>query len=112
MRLTIIAEDGTVYLNGARLKVDTSSLDPTIHAVQWYDTYGEVEFKTDAKGNRKPNMKITDVSPYQSFVDKWNTANAQLAADNAARAAAAAKAAAATPKKTASPATPVHVIAN
>jgi hypothetical protein len=98
MRLTIIADDGHVYVGGVALKVDLTGLDPTIHAVQWYDTYGEVEYKADANGNRKPNLRITDISSHQVFVDRWNAA--KTAADAAAKA------------KSVSSANPINVIAN
>jgi hypothetical protein len=86
MRVTIIVEDAAVYVAGQALKVDVSSIDADIHAVQWYDTFGEVEYKT-INGNRKPNLKITDLSPFLHHVDNWNVA---LTAKKAAEAAAAA----------------------
>jgi len=65
-----------------------SQLDPSIHAVQWYGEYGEVEFKTKFENGQivKPqNQIITDVTPYQWAVDVWSVAKA---ADDAAIAAA------------------------
>ena len=35
MRLTIIRSDNMVYVDGEPLTVDCSSLDPSIHAIQW-----------------------------------------------------------------------------
>jgi hypothetical protein len=72
MRVTIIPPDGMVYVEGQALAVDCSSIDPSIHAIQWYDTIGEIEFKTDDTTNtRQPNAKITDISPFQHVIDLW-----------------------------------------
>lgn len=49
MRLTIIPEDKMVKIDGvAAFDVDMAGVDPAIHAVQWYDTYGEIEWKSTA----------------------------------------------------------------
>lgn len=51
MRITIIADDGLVGIDGEFRKVDLSDLDPAIHAVQ-FDTVagaGHVEFKRSAQ---------------------------------------------------------------
>lgn len=47
MRLTIVISDGTVIKDGTPATgLDLSFVDSSIHALQWYDTYGEVEYKT------------------------------------------------------------------
>jgi uncharacterized protein YprB with RNaseH-like and TPR domain len=47
MRLSIIISDGTVVKDGVALTgLDLSFVDTSIHALQWYDTYGEIEYKT------------------------------------------------------------------
>lgn len=72
MRVTIIADDSHVYVEEQALVVDLTGLDPEIHAVQWYGTVGEVEYRHDHIANvRKPNERITDFAPYQVFVDQW-----------------------------------------
>jgi hypothetical protein len=73
MRVTIVAEDNIVIVEGQAESVDlSSSLDEEIHAVQWYGTVGEVEYKHDyIENTRKPNERITDFTPYQKFVDLW-----------------------------------------
>ena len=85
MRLTIVADDGAVGVDGEFFSgLDLSALDPTIHAVQWYGEYGEVEFKTrfEYGASVKPaNEAITDVTPYQFAVSVWQAAkDAQAAA--------------------------------
>lgn len=78
MRLTIVADDGAVGVDGEFISgLNLSALDPTIHAVQWYGEYGEVEYKTVFAGGviTKPsNEIITDATPYQFAVDAWNIA--------------------------------------
>lgn len=44
MRLTYIAEDKMIGIDGLFFKIDNTDFDPNIRALQWYDTYGEVEY--------------------------------------------------------------------
>ncbi len=69
MRVTIIADDGKVGVDRVFRSVDLSTLDPNIHAVQWDGAVGHVEFK-----DRSPEQQITDISPFQPFVDAWTAA--------------------------------------
>ena len=75
MRVTIIADDKRVGVNNEFFEpVELSQLDPTIHAVQWYGEYGEVEYKTFFENGvivRAANTIITDITPYQFAVDAW-----------------------------------------
>jgi hypothetical protein len=72
MRVTIIAEDNRVNVEGQSETVDLSTLDEDIHVIQWYGNVGEIEYKYDyVAGGKKPNDRITDFSPYQKFVDAW-----------------------------------------
>lgn len=92
MRISIIKDDGTVVKDGvAYTDLDLSALPSEFHALQWYDTKGDVESK-DADGN-PVNTAITDLAPYQWCVDAWQAAyDAEQAAIAAAAAAAAAAA--------------------
>lgn len=78
MKLTIVADDGAVGVDGEFFSpLDLSQLDSSIHAVQWYGEYGEIEYKTRLENGAfvKPaNVLITDVAPYQFAVDAWNAA--------------------------------------
>ena len=76
MRLTIIRSDNMVYVDGEPLTVDCSSLDPSIHAIQWNDTKGVIEFvDEDPIDNQAPAPQtITDITPYQPLIDGWNAA--------------------------------------
>lgn len=98
MRLVIIDEennkmqvgiDGKFYIG-----LDGSQLPEDVHAVQWYGSAGEVEYKDPATGSITANTEITDISPFQFAIDAWNTAKAEEDAEIAAAEAAAAEAAA------------------
>lgn len=72
MRVTIIADDNIVLVEEFAERVDLSGLNSDIHAVQWYGTRGEVEYKMDfIKGQKKPNTEITNFEPFQKYVDLW-----------------------------------------
>lgn len=77
MRVTIIKDDNAVYLDGSSRRVDCSMLPSDFHALQWYGTWGEIEFVTDvsqAPPQRKPNQVIRDLEPYQALIDAWKGA--------------------------------------
>ena len=94
MRLTITADDKRVCVDGVCYDdCNMTLLDSAIHAVQWYEQYGEIEYKPvfqDGQITKPQNEIITDVTPYQWAVDAWNTVKA---AEEAAIAAAEAEAA-------------------
>jgi hypothetical protein len=84
MRLTIIKDDNMVSVNGEHRTVDCSDLPADFHALQWYGELktGEVEYrvvKCEHCGSRhkKSNLDISDVAPYQIYVDRWNVARPQ-----------------------------------
>ena len=75
MRLTIIVDDNAVYVDGVcRMPLDLSQCNiPTnVHALQWYETEGEIEFD----GKPKPaNEDITVLPEWaDACVAKWNEA--------------------------------------
>lgn len=94
MRLTIIKEDGLVKKNGVvYVDLELSDLPNTFKALQWYETYGDLE---GVDSNNAPtNTTITDISAYQWCIDKWQEAYDAEQAKIAAEAAAAAEVAAA-----------------
>jgi hypothetical protein len=71
MRAAIVPDDNLVYVEEHAQHVDCSSLPEDVHAIQWHDGRGWIEYKTDADGNRKMNFCIVDFSPYQYLVDAW-----------------------------------------
>ena len=67
-RITIVPEDGNVLINREVRQVDMTGIDPAIHAVQWFGATGEIEY-TRADGRR--NEPISDISPFQVFINRW-----------------------------------------
>jgi hypothetical protein len=69
MRLTIIPDDSSVYKDGVMKAEGVPALDLTVcgiptsvRALQWYDTYGEIEFSAPSPGApRPPNQPITEL---------------------------------------------------
>ena len=82
MRVTIIPEDGFVSVDGEGYsKLDLSFMDADIHALQWYETEGEVERK-DSRGRITANENITTLTPYQAALDAWQVAKDAATAHN------------------------------
>ena len=72
MRLTIIPCDKSVYIDGvAYLDIDMTWISEIegkqVHAVQWYDGEGEVEFV----GNFE-NLKIKKLGVFEQAIELWN----------------------------------------
>lgn len=93
MQMTIIRDDNKVYVDGESHAVDCGTLPVDFHALQWVGNHGEVEYRMMhcehcGGRNKKPNMSISDLSPYKSYLDAWHVAKA--AADEARAAALAA----------------------
>ena len=89
MRLTIIPADGAVYKDALSYSgLDLSFVPADIHALQWYDTYGEVEFKRQLVDGQvvHPQNEIITVLPdwANQAVVKWDEAEAaRIAAEEA-----------------------------
>lgn len=88
MRVTILIEDNAVYVDGVYAPVDCTALrHGEICVVQWRDDWGEEEFYSVEENQiltRKPNNRITDFSPYQSYADAWEVSRAALVAEEEA----------------------------
>lgn len=82
MRLTIVPIDQLVIIDGVCVSgIDMSTIDDNIHAVQWYGSHGEVEFKPQkidgSLHHFKPENKlIDDISKYQKVIEQWDAAQA------------------------------------
>ena len=78
MKLTVVTSDLTVIKdNEAYIVADLSHLDKNIHAIQWQDTTGEIEYLDST-----PNLVINDITPYNQCVTDWETAKAKYISDN------------------------------
>jgi len=64
--------------NESIIGIDLAQLDPSIHAIQWYDTEGEIE-RVDERGRIIANEEITSFEPYQWIVDAWLSAKESMA---------------------------------
>lgn len=67
MRVTIIPEDKWIRKDEVSTHLSEWNFDDSnIHAIQWYDTQGEIEYN----GNPKPqNETFTDLSIIQHYID-------------------------------------------
>jgi hypothetical protein len=73
MRVTIIPSDGFVSIDGYGFSgLDLSGIDASVHAVQWYDTHGEVEVKDPVTRKMTANTEITSLEQFQAAIDIWN----------------------------------------
>lgn len=77
MRVTIINPDKAIGVDGEFYSGLTLGLSNDIHAIQWYDTWGEVEYSTvlvDGRPTKPENSTITDFTPYENLVVIWQQA--------------------------------------
>jgi hypothetical protein len=54
-------------------QLDLSFMASDIHALQWYETDGELEIQ-DARGRVIENRPIDSLEPYQPALDAWQAA--------------------------------------
>jgi hypothetical protein len=74
MRITIIPVDSKIVIDGIVANdVDLSWVPENVHAVQWFDTYGEIELLT-----REPNIDITELGIYSQAVPIWEVKKLEL----------------------------------
>ena len=78
MRVSIIREDNSVTVDGVALAIDCTDLWAMIHAIQWKDNEGEIEFVPDADGRRMANLKIYAMTQFQYLVDRFNIERERL----------------------------------
>lgn len=89
MRLTIVPIDGSVCVDSVGFGgLDLSFMDASVHAVQWYDTHGEIEVKDPVTGRMVANEVITSIDAFQPAIDVWQAAKTAEEAAAAAEAAA------------------------
>lgn len=91
MRVTIVPIDGVVSVDGKGFGgLNLSFMDASVHAVQWYETHGEIEVKDPVTGRMVANEIITSIDAFQPAIDVWQaakTAEEAAAAEALARAA-------------------------
>ncbi len=69
MKITVVPEDKTVIVDGvAASEIDMSGVDEHIHAIQWQDDKGEIEWKKSSpKGLH--NEEIFSFEPFEFILD-------------------------------------------
>jgi hypothetical protein len=72
MLVTIVVPDNIVSVDGRVLPVDCSSIDGNIRVIQWYDTFGTIEFMNMPGNAYRANGKLTDLGEYQPVIDTWS----------------------------------------
>lgn len=77
MQLTIIPEDQTIIKDGEALKFAFAA-DAGIHAIQWYDTYGTIEYKAG------PAEHFTDQAAVAPFDQAFEVERQRIADEAAA----------------------------
>jgi hypothetical protein len=92
MRLTIIADDQMIGKDSEFYRnIDLSQLPSNVHALQWYDTWGEIEYKTVVSNGvktRQANTIIESIDPYNWALTAWENAKTAYEAEVAAKEAA------------------------
>ena len=75
MRLIIVPVDGAVSVDGKGFGgLDLSFMEASVHAVQWYETHGEIERKDPITGRMVANEVITSIDAFQPAIDVWQAA--------------------------------------
>lgn len=79
MKVTVIPTDNAVYVDGVSfLDLDLSDCDvpKNIHALQWNDTYGEIEFVPELNNGvieKQNNQLITELPEWvNNVLDLWH----------------------------------------
>lgn len=76
-RIVIVVDDKYCSVDGVGYSgVDMSSVGLEIHAVQWFETKGWIEFKP-VDFVQPPNETITDMSRFDSVLASWETIDYQ-----------------------------------
>ena len=78
MKLTIIPDDGAVYCDTiSYFNLDMSGVPTDVHALQWKETSGWVEFTESPDGVKAANTLITELPEWaRDLVLAWDSAKA------------------------------------
>jgi len=76
MKLTIIRADGAVYKDGVSYSgLDLAAVPADVHALQWKDTKGWIEFVDSDNGTKPQNETITALPAWaNTAMTKWDEA--------------------------------------
>lgn len=78
MKVTIIPADGAVYKDGVCVSsLDLSFAPQNVHALQWLDSKGWIEFSVDENFVKPANENIGSLPDWATTaLQKWEEANA------------------------------------
>lgn len=66
-RVIVVPSDTVCTIHGVSMVgVDMSSLPNNLHAMQWYGTWGEEEYKDPDTRRMEPNVRITSLDAYSA----------------------------------------------
>ena len=84
MKLTIIRKDGAVYQNGISYSnLDLSFVPSNVHALQWNNDKGWIEYSEDSDGIKQANDKINILPEWaNTAISSWITANTTVLLSN------------------------------
>jgi hypothetical protein len=72
MRATIIPADTFCSVDGVGyVGVDMTTVNPTVHAVQWYGTHGEVESQDPLTGKMASNDAISSLDSFELVLESY-----------------------------------------
>lgn len=81
MLVTILVHDNLVTVDGRSLPIDCAAIDQNIRVIQWYDTFGAVEFYNDPGKPFRLNGRldhINDLADFQEAIDAWQALAAKI----------------------------------
>ena len=74
-RMIVVPVDKACTINGQlKVDIDMSSLPSNLHAMQWYDTWGEEEYDNGPGQPKPPNVRIENLDDYQTVIQEWEAA--------------------------------------
>jgi hypothetical protein len=80
MRFTYVRHDKSIGIDGKFLYFDSIDFDSQVDAIQWYDTYGEIEFVNRQERN---NEKFEEIAYIQPLIELWEYEDARIKAEEA-----------------------------
>jgi len=82
MKVTVIKDDNSVAVDDEGYgNLDLNFLDDTIHAIQWYDTHGEIERKDPITKKMISNEEITSFDQFQQVLVVWQAEKDKIEAE-------------------------------
>ena len=72
MQVTIIPSDSVVVIDGLVFNdIDMTSVDSSVHAVQWYGDSGEIEFKDPTTKKMVENATIDNLDAFSNVIAQF-----------------------------------------